>query len=102
MTHQSSITEKLLQVDIAIVIAIAMFKMYNKKLFEVVFVSCVFSVVFGCFSIPLITFYATSDVVPEQEIGIDIDGCTQQVNRVKYQYEFICTIILVARLVIQL
>ena len=58
-----------------------MFKMYNKKLCEVVLVSCVFSVVFGCFSIPIITFYATtSDVVPEQEIGIDIDECTQQVN----------------------
>ena len=75
-----------------------MFKMYNKKLFEVIFVSCVFSVVFGCFSIPLITFYATSDVVPEhspeQEIGIDIDGCTLQVNRVNYQYDFICTVIL--------
>ena len=71
----------MLQVDIAI--ASYMVKMCNKKLREVVLVSCVFSVVFGCFSVHIITFYATTSddaVVPEQEIGFDIDDCIQQVN----------------------
>ena len=55
----------------------------NKKLREGILVSCVFSVVFCCFSVPIITFYiTTSDDAPEQRIGIDIDDCPQQVNLV--------------------
>ena len=52
----------------------------NKKLREGILVSCVFSVVFCCFSVPIITFYTTtSDDAPKQSgIGIDIDDCPQQ------------------------
>ena len=54
----------------------------KKKKVETVFVSCVFTIVFGCFSVPVIIYVTSSDVNPILNIGIvvDIDNCPQQVS----------------------
>ena len=55
--------------------------MYSKG--EVIFVICVFIIVFGCFSIPII-LYATDDVTSDLNLAItlfaeiDIDDCPLQ------------------------
>ena len=55
----------------------------NQKKAEVIFVTCVFILVFGCFCIPIIIYATSSDVTPITELGIielEIDNCLQQVS----------------------
>ena len=46
---------------------------------EIVLLTCVFSFVVCCFSIPIIIYATNSDVTPSLDIGfeIDVDNCPQ-------------------------
>jgi len=53
----------------------------NKKKAEVIFVTCVFTFVFGCFSIPVVIYVTSSDAIPLPELGnIELNNCLQQVS----------------------
>jgi len=55
----------------------------DKNKAEVIFVTCVFIFVIGCFCIPVIIYVTSSDVVPLTELGIidlEVDDCLQQVR----------------------
>ena len=61
-----------------------MFKL--NKTAEVILVICVFSIVFCCFSVPIIIYATNSHVTPSQDISVDIDvdNCPQKVIIILY------------------
>ena len=61
-----------------------MFKL--NKTAEVILVICVFSIVFCCFSVPIIIYATNSHVTHNQDISVDIDvdNCPQQVIIITY------------------
>ena len=55
----------------------------NKKKAEVIFVTCVFIFVIGCFCIPVAIYVTSSDAAPLTEFGIidlEVDNCLRQVS----------------------